>query len=410
MAKSTKGDKLKKYITFTEGNLFKVKLRGERRSGGRLSLFLDRYEGYIKTHEGEVEGEVEGKVEGNGKGKSKGKTKTFRKLEYLNLHIKENPQTAEERADTKEKLDLAMRIRGLREERLNYSGEGLTSPSQKKVNFLDYYSAYLANYKNRDTRIVRYSLEHFKAFVKTDFLSCIEITPELVKGYKSHLQNKLNGETPYNYFTKFKQVCKRATRERLFMVDPCEGIVVHKPQGINKEVLSVSEIALLAKTPCGNNEAKSAFLFSCNTGLRHCDIKGLKWGDIDLKNAVMRKLQTKVKDSSSVALVTIDLNVNALKILKSREAGKPEDLVFKLPSIESTTGTIKTWTKKAGIGKNITFHCARHTFGTNLLLFHTDIKTVGGLMGHSGLKHTQKYLHLIDEAKKTAVNQLPEHE
>lgn len=55
------------------------------------------------------------------------------------------------------------------------------------------------------------------------------------------------------------------------------------------------------------------------------------------------------------------------------------------------------------------FHCARHSFAVNLLgECHTDIKTVASLLGHSGLKHTEKYTRAVDSLKEKAVNALPE--
>jgi integrase/recombinase XerD len=83
-------------------------------------------------------------------------------------------------------------------------------------------------------------------------------------------------------------------------------------------------------------------------------------------------------------------------------------LVFILPTLTGCLKTLKIWTKKAGITKNITWHSARHSFGTILLMNKTDIKTVSSLLGHSKLEHTQKYTHLIDELKKVAVDTMPE--
>jgi len=34
--------------------------------------------------------------------------------------------------------------------------------------------------------------------------------------------------------------------------------------------------------------------------------------------------------------------------------------------------------------------------------------TVANLLGHSGLKHTEKYLRAIDDRKREAINSLPE--
>ncbi len=37
-----------------------------------------------------------------------------------------------------------------------------------------------------------------------------------------------------------------------------------------------------------------------------------------------------------------------------------------------------------------------------------NIKTVASLLGHSGLKYTEKYTRAVDELKQKAINSLPE--
>ena len=37
-----------------------------------------------------------------------------------------------------------------------------------------------------------------------------------------------------------------------------------------------------------------------------------------------------------------------------------------------------------------------------------NIKTVANLLGHSGLKHTEKYTRAVDNLKSEAINSLPE--
>ncbi len=53
------------------------------------------------------------------------------------------------------------------------------------------------------------------------------------------------------------------------------------------------------------------------------------------------------------------------------------------------------------------FHCARHSFATNILESGANVKVVADLLGHSGLKYVERYTHAMDEAKKAAVNSLP---
>ena len=54
------------------------------------------------------------------------------------------------------------------------------------------------------------------------------------------------------------------------------------------------------------------------------------------------------------------------------------------------------------------FHCARHSFAVNILNNGANIKILANLLGHSGLKHTEKYTRVVDKLKEEAINSLPE--
>ncbi|MCR1855663.1 tyrosine-type recombinase/integrase [Phocaeicola vulgatus] len=56
----------------------------------------------------------------------------------------------------------------------------------------------------------------------------------------------------------------------------------------------------------------------------------------------------------------------------------------------------------------ITFHVARHSFITNIMANGANIKTAASLAGHSTTRHTEKYVHIIDELKQKAVDSLPD--
>ena len=69
---------------------------------------------------------------------------------------------------------------------------------------------------------------------------------------------------------------------------------------------------------------------------------------------------------------------------------------------------LRTWTKRAGIDKHITWHCGRHSFATLVLSKGANIKVVGSLLGHSTLRYTEIYLRAIDKQKQEAINSLPD--
>ena len=56
----------------------------------------------------------------------------------------------------------------------------------------------------------------------------------------------------------------------------------------------------------------------------------------------------------------------------------------------------------------VLFPLARHSFAVNILNNGANIKTVASLLGHSGLKHTEKYTRAVDKLKEEAINSLPE--
>lgn len=62
--------------------------------------------------------------------------------------------------------------------------------------------------------------------------------------------------------------------------------------------------------------------------------------------------------------------------------------------------------KPPEITKALTFHVARHSFATNLLIKHNDILTVSRLMGHTSVTHTQTYIKTLEANKKDAVKGL----
>lgn len=342
-----------------------------------------------------------------------------RKYEFLKELKLCKPQTAFDREENRKRMRLAEQIKNKRELQLQSDEYDITPAFKKNIDFIKYFENYLSSYTKKDKRVMTGCFEKFKEFMLRGEIA--ELTPKEIKefmkkaiipelptkqvnenyvcDFKEYLEETLNGETPANYFKKFKKVLKYGVSQKIFSFNPAQDLTAKRNEGIKKEILTFDEIQKLAETPCTNNDVKRAFLFSCLTGLRFCDINILQWQHINAK--VLKITQQKTSKP-----VTIILNENAIQILG--EAGKRNEIVFKLPSHTACIKDLKVWCKNAKINKKITWHCARHSFATNIIFYGSDVNSASSLLGHSSLAYTQRYVRVVESLKEKAVQNLPD--
>lgn len=58
----------------------------------------------------------------------------------------------------------------------------------------------------------------------------------------------------------------------------------------------------------------------------------------------------------------------------------------------------------SGASDNGSFYCFRHSYATLQLELGTDIYTIKSMLGHTNVKTTQIYSHIVDSAKEKAAN------
>jgi site-specific recombinase XerD len=327
--------------------------------------------------------------------------RTYLFLKHLK-HI-EKPKNTFDREQNKENEQLAKKIKAKKEHELESNEYDITPLHKQQIDFIAFYQNYIDNYTKKDNRVVEASLKKFKDFMKDseiESLTTKQIDESLVHDFKSYLEDNLNGESPANYFKKFKMLLKYGLRKKIFTTNPAQDITIKKKESIKKEILTNEEIKLLATTPITNEEIKRAFLFSLFTGLRYSDIINLKWENIDFKNTML-----KIKQQKTANAVTLELHTTALNILGNPASTK--GYIFTLPSHTACSKSLKVWVKKSGINKHITWHCARHSFATNLIFYGADVNTASSLLGHNSLRYTERYTHIVKSLKEKAINNLP---
>lgn len=268
----------------------------------------------------------------------------------------------------------------------------------EKSRAVDWFESYVNGYAKKDKRNINGVVGRFKDFLvekKKGNILLNDISPILIEDFIEYLQSKSIGEGAVSYYKRFKKMMFYAYRSKAISTNVVD-FVTKKPKGKarKKDILTLPELQLLSHTPTKNDDIKRAFLFTCVTGLRHCDIRLLDWGKIDINSRTMKVLQEKTKHHSEE--VVLPLNETALRLLGEKSTG----LVFDLPSHNACNKTIKAWVKRSGIEKTITWHNGRHSFGTNLIFNDVDVYTASKLLGHASLKHTERYVRASAEMKQ----------
>lgn len=341
---------------------------------------------------------------------------SIRKKESLLLYLLASPRTPIQRQQKKETLELAKKIRFEREQEFLDNREGYRLKKEKGINFLDYYQSYISSYTKKDIRMIQIALNRFQDFLAEyhpllkDFIRPDAITHEMMVKFAEYLQTRSVGEGVKSILQRFKKVVRSAVDQGIMAKDPCKGVVcVVDDQVLKKDVLSQEEIQKLMDThyQFEKENVRNAFIFCLYTGMRFCDVKDLRYSNIDYANKLLRFGQDKTKGHSARSWVSIPLNDGLIHLVGRPKEGETNDsLVFNLPSYESYCKSVKRWVKRAGIDKLISWHCACHSFAVNILNNGANIKTVASLLGHSGLKHTEKYTRAVDKLKEDAINSL----
>jgi integrase/recombinase XerD len=349
-----------------------VKLRKRKNGDGTTSLYLDIY------HNGE------------------------RKYEFLK-HLKlTKASTPTDRLQNKENLQLAEKITIKKAQELSANDYDMTSDIGKKTIVAEWMQNFVDSYKKKDKRNMQGALNRFIKFLEEEKLTGLtfgKLNDLIISDFQDFLSHHSTGEGASSYFTRFKKMVKQAFMRKLITSNPAALVKTKQGRAKRKDTLAIDEIQKLASTSCESPHVKKAFLFSCLTGLRWIDISNLKWQDINYQGKYLVKRQNKTEHD-------VHINLNSAAMALIGKPADPESYVFSLPTANGANKTVKAWVKRAGIEKKITWHNGRHSFGTNLIYHGADVTTASALLGHSTLKHTQRYVKAANELKQKATDSL----
>jgi integrase len=378
----------------------KVSLRQKKISKGRKSLYLDFYPSIPHPETGEPT-----------------------RREFLGLYIYEKAKTPIDKQHNTETLKIGESIRQKRENFLNkpeiysqYEKEQLRLKELGEQCFIEYFTK-LANKRKASNHDNWVSALNYLDTFTNGRLKFADLNQKFLEDFKEYLlttksnrSNKttLSQNSAVSYFNKVKAALKQAYKDGVLQDDLNAKVKPIKAAETRREYLTLEELNKLVKTPCNDVLLKRAALFSALTGLRFSDIQKMTWGELEYINGQGYFLNFNQKKTKGVEVLPISEQAYSF----TEGAENPKDMPQDEPVFEGLKYSayhnkhLFQWIGAAGITKDITFHCFRHTFATLQLFNGTDIYTVSKMLGHKDLKTTQVYAKIVDEAKRTAADKI----
>ena len=154
----------------------------------------------------------------------------------------------------------------------------------------------------------------------------------------------------------------------------------------------------------GNDVTAQAVKFCLATGCRSGEAKAARWADFNETLTVWTKPARSMK---ARRMHRVPLGPAATAILKARriEADAEAEFVFhsklRAGHIKSLDGAWGYVRKVTGLEAAVV-HDLRHSFASLAVSAGVPLKVVGGLLGHSSSKTTDRYAHLYDDDLKNA--------
>jgi len=258
--------------------------------------------------------------------------------------------------------------------------------------------------------------------------------------YAAHLTAERGlSSNSFNKHVRFMELLFRVLKEPARLtVNPWEGIKRKRAIMESRRELTIDELKTVCAAATG--EMRLLFAIGIYTGLRLGDCTTLRWGEVDLRRGLIRRIPGKVaRRNPRPVIIPIHAVLNTiLNEIPVRERGPyvlPETAALYLRDTSATSKQIHDLfeachvkTHRPGTGKTRTtddkgkviiidsgkravvevgFHSLRHTFVSMCREANAPLSVVESIVGHSNPAMTRHYTHTSELAAASAVNSLP---
>lgn len=288
-----------------------------------------------------------------------------------------------------------------------------------KVTVAGYFPKWLSGHKLEETSRNSYECMGKHIIKGLGNVALHELTADKVRTFFRDLEKTdLSGSTIGHVMTVLREMCKTAVIDEIMTRNPTEGIKIANRHNAEMKILTPAQYKVLMTVIPSYYAIIVRTLVS--TGLRWGECMGLQKQDITARgtgyvikvNRVVIEVNGKcsLRDYGKTENATREISIDkALGDALLANASK-DGFIFRARRGGWLTRTNfrRIWTKAladAGIA-GVRVHDMRHTHASWLVNNGADLVTVRDRLGHSDIKVTSRYLHVVPGSRDVALEAL----
>ena len=230
-----------------------------------------------------------------------------------------------------------------------------------------------------------------------------EVTNQFIEDFEFFLKTvrRCCHNTTSKYLMNFKKIVRIALAKGWMKKDPFAQIRFHLDP-VEREFLEKQELkAMLNKAISIPRlaQVRDIFCFCCLTGLAFTDVQQLKPEHLvaDIHGKIwIRKARQKTKNMCNIPL--LDEAQKIIDRYRDHPYCQTHGVLLPVCSNQKMNSYLKELADICGIRKNLSTHCARHTFATLTLASGATIDNVAKMLGHANVNMTRRYAKVLDSS------------
>ena len=250
------------------------------------------------------------------------------------------------------------------------------------------------------SKLTHKNLSDFVASMGMDDILFTDITERFGNSFKDFLKQDLGYQSSHvNHCLRWlNRLIYIAVDQGILRANPIEDVKYEKKAPPQLRHINRNELQWLMENPMPDQRKeliRRAFIFSVFTGLSYVDIRNLY--PCHIGKTAEGRVFIRINRAKTKVEAFIPLHPVAMQILALYNKSDSSQPVFPLPKRDMIWPEVHQIGFVMGRSKNLSYHMARHSFGTLMLSSGVPIESISKMMGHTNISTTQVYAKVTDD-------------